>query len=198
MDFAEGALSPGRLGDHAEDQADRPGADHQHRVADVQIGPAADVCAHGERLAQGGQAVAEPVGHADHLAAVHADPLGERAVGVDAQQTQGAANVPMAHAAGLAAAATDQGLGDHAIADGEAGFRARPDRLDDSHELVALNDWRLGRGVMAQIDVDVGATDAGIKGPHQALTGGRLGHRQVLDLDLLPLRGDGGFHGLWS
>lgn len=137
---------------------------------------------HRQGLHQGRHLIGQAVRHLEQHAFVDPLMVGHATVTIDADQAQVGADMRDAVATGVAVAAGDQRVGHHSVAHREA--RVRRCLLDAADEFVAQHQGRLGAGVLARVDADVGAADTAVA--HANLDGagplGGLGYLGDLDL----------------
>jgi len=122
------------------------------------------------------------------------DVLAEPAVEVDPQQFERAAGVDVPEQAGRATVAGDDRIDDDPIAGLELLY-IFANLLDDAAKLVAQDGWVLDPAVeLTAVDVEVGATDAGVAGRNQHLArpDARVGCIAQADVSIVVQ--DSGFH----
>ena len=161
--------------DHGR-HADRPGADDEDAVALARAGPAQAVGADRQELDHSGMVGGEVV-DGDQVGLGHGQVVAEAAVHVHAQHAQVLAAVGLAATAGDAAAAGQIGDDADRLARAQAGASGCCDDL--ARELVAHDPRVFEEGVLALVDVEVGAAYAGTADADQHLPFGGLGLRAL-------------------
>ena len=153
--------------EHLGDELSEPtGADEQHAVGRCDVDLLQDLDRGSERLGEHRGVVAHAVGHAVQVREREAQELGVRAVAVDDAEHGSRLAVGRASgSAGGAGAARVVDLADDARAE-PVGVRSLHDLAD---ELVAEDS---GVGVVAALQLEVGAADARQRDAHKRFTGG--------------------------
>ena len=106
-----------RARDLDDRQPDRPGAEHQHGVVGGDHAAPAALHADRHRLGERRLEVGEGIGHDVEIADRRRDEIGEAAFAMDADDGEVGAAIALADPAGIAVAAADERVDDHARAD---------------------------------------------------------------------------------
>ena len=171
-------------GDRGCHQPDRPGADHEHVLAEHRERQCG-VDRVAERVEDRLDVAVDPRPVVPDVRDRQHDLLRERTVAADAEPDRVRAEMPAPRPAMAAAAAHDVALAADDVADDEV-LDVAAELHDLADELVADDERRRdrpGRPRIPRLDVQVGAADARLAHPDQDVVDADLGHRHVAQLE---------------